>query len=198
MRKLANFLLIMVVLLLCVPKFGYESLSSCPPPRSVEQLTLEYNRHLAWKIQMYQDSCTARMLDSISQKSSIKRLLSCGLIETQIHNESGNNQDAVSPRGARGIAQFLPSTWQAMKNKKMIPSWFNIDNESHQRVAHLIYVDHLWKMWNGAPEQTMLMVASYNAGIGTIQGLVKTYGTEWRDYLPEETSKYLTSFNRYI
>ena len=164
----------------------------------MEQVITKYEQFTAWKEQERQDSCIAQMLDSLSQKSSIKRLLSSGLVASQIHSESGGNQSAVSSSGARGIAQFLPSTWQSMKDTKLIPSWFNIDNESHQRVAHLIYLDHLWGMWGGQSERTALMIASYNAGPGKIQELLKEHGTEWRSYLPEETSKYLTSLHRYV
>lgn len=177
---------------------GSDSISSCPPTRTLTEIKATQEAYIEWKEEVRRDSCVVHMIDSLSHKSSIKWLLSSGFVASQIHSESGGNQGAVSSSGARGIAQFLPSTWQSMKDNKLIPNWFDIDNESHQRVAHLIYLDHLWCMWGGQPERLALVAASYNAGPGTIQELLKEHGTDWKSYLPEETSKYLTTLHRYI
>ena len=81
----------------------------------------------------------------------------------------------------------------------MIPEWFDITNEKHQRIAQLIYLDHLYSMWYTFPEErTALMAASYNAGPGRILNLVKVHGLSWKEHLPLETINYLNYLKHYI
>ena len=71
----------------------------------------------------------------------------------------------TSPKGAIGIAQFMPSTWQWMKDTNRIPKHYNIVNESHQRAAHKIYMRYLFSVEYGLEDSlTELAFASYNAG----------------------------------
>ena len=198
MQKTANFLLLMVVFMF----LGIQSFvtsSSLPEGVMMQNAKDNYTKMLIYHKIERQAFLEKRMLDSLSSKSSIKWLLT-GFSETQIMIESSGNQNAISPEGAQGIAQFLPSTWEALKRNKLIPEWFVIGNEAHQRMAQLIYLNYLYNKWYDRPyvDRKALMAASYNAGLGAVKDLVKTYGSEWKNYLPDETIKYLNTLKRFI
>lgn len=97
-----------------------------------------------------------------------------------------------SSAGAIGIAQFLPSTWEWLKKKKVLPSNFAIENESHQRAAQRLFMNRLARKNYGIKyNKVRLALASYNAGSGRVQRLIKRYGQEWENHLPRETKRYI-------
>jgi soluble lytic murein transglycosylase-like protein len=197
MQKTANLLFMMMVLLFVSFRSPMDSISIATEVRR-ESATEVYNKFIERREQDRRAVIEQQLYDSLSNKSSIKWLLT-GFTESQIHYESRGNQDAVSSEGAIGIAQFMPDTWNALIEKKYIPEWFDINNEKHQRIAQLVYLDHLYTIWyQRSDDRKALTVASYNAGPGAIFELVNKYGSEWRDYLPEETTKYLNYLKRYI
>ena len=53
----------------------------------------------------------AEYVDLVLQAGSICTAAPPSIIAAQIEQESDWNPDAVSPSGAEGIAQFLPTTW---------------------------------------------------------------------------------------
>ena len=182
--------------------FGIQSLvtsSSLQPEYVLQHQKDNYTKMLIFQAIERQALLERRMYDSLASKPSVKWLLT-GFTETQIQIESSGNQNAISPEGAQGIAQFLPSTWEALKRNKLIPEWFVIGNEAHQRMAQLIYLNYLYDKWYDQPreDRKALMAASYNAGLGTVKDLVNTYGSEWRNYLPDETIKYLNTLKRFV
>ena len=198
MQKTANFLLLVLVFMF----FGIQSLvtsSSLQPEYVLQHQKDNYTKMLIFQAIERQALLERRMYDSLASKPSVKWLLT-GFTETQIQIESSGNQNAISPEGAQGIAQFLPSTWEALKRNKLIPEWFVIGNEAHQRMAQLIYLNYLYDKWYDQPreDRKALMAASYNAGLGTVKDLVNTYGSEWRNYLPDETIKYLNTLKRFV
>lgn len=198
MQKTANFLLLALVFMF----FGLQSLvtsSSFPQGDVVKQAKDTYAKMIIYHEMDRQASIERKMYDSLSSKPSVKWLLT-GFTQTQIQMESSGDQNAISPEGAQGIAQFLPSTWESMKQNKLIPQWFVIGNEAHQRIAQLIYLNYLYDKWYDQPytDRKALMAASYNAGLGVIKDLVKTYGSEWRNYLPSETINYLNTLKRFV
>lgn len=162
-----------------------------------EELVSRYEKFLNDRESDYRISVERQLYDSISAKSSVKWLLT-GFLEDQIYFESGGDQNAVSLKGALGVAQFMPSTWKALKDKKLIPKWFAINNEAHQRLAQLIYMDHLYNMWYGSLDRKALTIASYNAGPGVVQNIVNLYGNEWKNHLPDETIDYLHKLKLHI
>ena len=196
MRRTAYLLLVMMVLL----GFSGESIidsTSAMPSLSIEAKQTfienfyknrELERQFAYEQHLY---------DSLMAKPSLKWLLT-GFTDAQIHHESRGNQDAVSPKGAQGIAQFMPDTWNSLKAKKLIPEWFDITSERHQRIAQLVYLDHLYSIWYKEEERRALTIASYNAGPGKIKDIVNKYGSMWREYLPAETINYLNNLRRFI
>ena len=198
MQKTANFLLLVLVFMF----FGIQTFvtsSSLPDGVMLQRGKEAYTNMLIFQKIEHQASIERKMYDSLISKPAIKWLLT-GFTQTQINIESGGNQNAISPEGAQGIAQFLPATWEALKRNKLIPKWFVIGYEANQRMAQLIYLNYLYEKWFDQPrvDRRALMAASYNAGIGTIKDLVKTYGSEWRNYLPIETIKYLNTLKRFV
>jgi cell wall-associated NlpC family hydrolase len=81
------------------------------------------------------------------------------LLAAQIRQESGFNPDAVSPAGAEGISQFLPTTW---------PQWggdgdpFNPADAIPAQARYDCAIAQQLKDVPGDP--TSLMLAGYNAG----------------------------------
>jgi soluble lytic murein transglycosylase-like protein len=129
------------------------------------------------------------------------------LLEKQLQAESGNSHYKIndlgnrvvitSDVGARGVAQFMPGTWEWMKDTNKIPSYFDINNETHQRKAHKIYMRYLYNVNYGINDNIDdLVLASYNAGVNRVKRLVTTYNDAWRNYLPEETKKYIKNINK--
>lgn len=146
----------------------------------------------------YREAYEDSLRISLMSKPSMKWMLN-GFIEAQIHHESRGNQTAISPKGAIGKCQFMPSTWEALITRGLLPEWFVIDNEEHQEIAQLIYLDYLYTMWyNEGDDRKALTVASYNAGPGAIKNIKNQYGSLWRENLPAETSKYLINLKRFI
>ena len=107
------------------------------------------------------------------------------LIGAIVQQESRFNPNAVSKKGAIGLGQIMPDTAEWLKpgtSKKLTNYKTNLSLSSK-------YVDYLSKMFNGDTEK---VIASYNAGQGRVKGLIKEHGSNWKDYLPDETKDYLS------
>jgi hypothetical protein len=88
--------------------------------------------------------------------------------KAQIYQESLCNPDAVSPVGARGLAQFMPATWRDMEKR------FGVKMSPHEDVAIEIGAYYMakrmstWSLKRSEYERWKLGLASYNAGVGNI------------------------------
>ena len=195
MRKPAKLLLITIFLFIPNCFSSAISAESHKQNKELAQRSEELRKERELE---YRTSVEKRMFDSLISKPSVKWLLT-GFLEDQITYESTGDQNAVSPKGALGIAQFLPTTWEWMIDTHLIPAWFDIYNSRHQSIAQLIYMDHLYQLWKGhINDRKALTVASYDAGAGTVYDIVKQYGDNWKDYLPNETKNYLDYFKIYV
>jgi len=98
------------------------------------------------------------------------------LWKAQLYQESRLDPAAVSPAGARGLAQFMPGTWRDMTRE------LAFEGSPHDDVAidaGAYYMAKLRRIW--AAERTTLQrhelaQASYNAGAGNILKAQKLCG----------------------
>ena len=100
------------------------------------------------------------------------------LLDRLITQESGWDPTAISPAGAEGLMQLMPSTFP---NLDLLDPEANIEAGSAY-LTHWLSKNHYdWA----------LALASYNAGPGAVQSALSLYGPDWMLGLPEETKLYL-------
>lgn len=91
--------------------------------------------------------------------------------KAQLYQESRLRTDAVSPAGARGLAQFMPGTWRDVTRQLGLPKGVMPNDAKYAIEAGAYYMAKLrgqWKAKRPAIERERLTQASYNAGIGNI------------------------------
>lgn len=104
------------------------------------------------------------------------------LFVRQIQKESSFNPYAVSPAGAVGIAQFIPSTAYSLGVNPYDPV------QSLYGAAR--FMASLSRQFGGNYAKAL---AAYNAGPGSVQYAVSRGGGNWLAYLPYETQQYVYS-----
>jgi hypothetical protein len=118
---------------------------------------------------------------AIAQQDALNAGISPTYFVRQINQESGFNPNAVSPAGAVGIAQFLPSTAAGLG----INPWDPL--QALSAAAHMMasYANKYGGDYAKA-------LAAYNAGDGTVQYAINTCGPiSWMNCLPAETQNYI-------
>lgn len=118
---------------------------------------------------------------AIARQDAINAGISPDYFVRQINQESGFNPNAVSPAGAVGIAQFLPSTAAGLG--------FN----PYDPVAALNGAAHLMANYNhNYGGNYAKALAAYNGGPGAVQNAVNGCGeANWMNCLPGETRNYI-------
>ena len=101
--------------------------------------------------------------------------------------ESNGNPDAVSPKGAIGIAQFMPAT----------AAQYGVDPKNPESAiqGQAAYMSDLLKMFNGDYKKA---AAGYNWGQGNVQNAIAKYGNDWLSHAPEETQNYISSIFEHV
>lgn len=93
------------------------------------------------------------------------------LYKAQLIAESNLNPTAVSPVGAKGIAQFMPPTWRQIRKEMQFPKVASATDPKYAIPAGAYYMAKLLRKWS-APRPDMdrycLALASYNAGFGSL------------------------------
>lgn len=117
---------------------------------------------------------------AIAQQDATAAGISPVYFVRQINQESGFNPAAVSPAGAVGIAQFLPSTAAGLG----IDPWNPI--QALRGAAQLMA--RYAQTYGGDYAKAL---AAYNGGSGTVQYAVNNCGTNWLNCLPSETRHYI-------
>lgn len=124
-------------------------------------------------------------VEKIIEEAAARYGLDPNLIRAMIKQESGGNPKALSPKGARGVSQFMPDTARryGLRVGGGVDERLDVD-KSIRAMAH--YMADLMKMFGG---DTRLALAGYNAG----EGAVKKYGG-----IPpyNETQNYVQSIMR--
>jgi Transglycosylase SLT domain len=119
---------------------------------------------------------------AIAQQDAIDAGISPDYFVRQINQESGFNPNAVSPAGAVGIAQFLPSTAAGLG----INPW---DPKQALSGAAQFMAGYA-RNYGGDYAKAL---AAYNAGSGTVQYAVNACGAaNWMNCLPGETRNYIS------
>ena len=106
-------------------------------------------------------SSTPRTTDGYLQQAAQGTGLPLSVVRAQVQVESGGQADAVSPAGAEGPYQFLPSTWAQLG----FPAGqeFNWATSTQAYIATM----KLLLQWSGGNVRQAL--AAYNAGLGNWQ-----------------------------
>lgn len=105
--------------------------------------------------------------------------ISADLFEKQINQESGFNPNAVSPAGAVGIAQIMPST----------AAGWNVD--PHDPVASLSAAASAMARYYTTYQRYDKALAAYNCGTDCVNTAMARYGVNWRAGVPAETDRYI-------
>lgn len=155
------------------------------------------------------DARLARMAEDMPSDTTNYTTSQSERLKRQIMAESSGDERAVSPAGARGLLQIMPSTQQDLQDRGLIPEGLDPFNPEHSRQMRDAKINALSELsWIKDPPQKIPEVnrlariyASYNAGEGRIKSAlekaksdgVDIYGDPraWFEYIPKETRGYL-------
>ena len=98
-------------------------------------------------------------------------------VKAQLLAESSMDPLAVSPKGALGLAQFLPETWDWLWRELVgsDPAQRDVFNPEHAIEACCIYMRHLYECYGEIPDETeryRMALAAYNAGRGNVNRML--------------------------
>lgn len=99
--------------------------------------------------------------------------------KAQLWQESRLKPDAVSPVGARGLAQFMPATWRDVSRRMAFPHGTSPHEAAFAIEAGAYYMAQLrgqWRAKRSEGDRHRLAQASYNAGLGNIVAAQKRCG----------------------
>jgi len=155
-------------------------------PISQKTLDIEMNK-------LVQLNEMARMNKEISTQMANGGDIDDTLLAAQRYQESRFNPNAVSSAGAKGIAQFMPQTWEGLQQQGVLPQEAKPEDPIHSMNAQRFLMNHLYKRFG----DTEKALAAYNWGEGNLNKALRKYGDTWKDHLPSETSDYITKVLEY-
>src|SRR5260370_9875562 len=117
---------------------------------------------------------------AIAQQDAIAVGISPDYFTRQIHDESGFNPNSVSPSGAVGIAQFLPTTAAGLA--------INPSNPIQSLPSPAPLLPNYSHQYSGDYAKAL---APYNGGTATVQYAVNNCGSKWLNCLPGQTRHYI-------
>jgi soluble lytic murein transglycosylase len=127
--------------------------------------------------------------DSLIHHYAAQRSVPWTLIKAQIRQESRFDPEAVSPRGAVGLMQFMKPTWEDAKRFTPLPNDADRRNPEHSIAAGCAYMRWILDQLAVQGDMTKALVA-YNYGIGNLRRLLAAYGALWQTHLPAEPLNY--------
>lgn len=90
------------------------------------------------------------------------------LWKAQLYQESRLDPNAVSPAGARGLAQFMPGTWNDVARELALVGTPHGEIAIEAGAYYMAKLRRTWKVERTALQRNTLAQASYNAGTGNI------------------------------
>lgn len=105
-----------------------------------------------------------------------------------IQTESGGDPFAQSKVGAKGLTQFMPSTWKQYGGGK------DIYDPIANMEASAKYKRDLLKQFDGDINKAN---AAYNWGPSNVNKAISKYGNNWLSYAPKETRDYVSRNQKY-
>ncbi|MBF0302894.1 MAG: lytic transglycosylase domain-containing protein [Desulfamplus sp.] len=126
----------------------------------------------------------SKAFDPIIEKASVRYGLDCALIKAVISAESAFNSQAVSPKGAKGLMQIMPSNYSSLNISDPFHPYQNI-------MGGTKYLKQMLEVNNG---KLQLALAAYNAGPEAVRKYegIPPYN-ETRNYV----SKVISLYNQY-
>jgi len=127
------------------------------------------------------------------------------IFKAQAIVESGLNPYAISIRGAAGMMQIMPFTWNDLLLAKIVPD--DIVSPNYNVKAGIYYNKHNWKMFANLNynDRIKYMLGAYNAGAGAILKAQKLCNNQnkkkWsciEQCLPKITGKYAQETIKYV
>lgn len=89
--------------------------------------------------------------------------------KAQLYTESRLDPAAVSPVGARGVAQFMPATWDEVTRQLRLGAVSPVHDVAIDAYAYyMANLRHVWRAGRDPSDRQPLAQASYNAGPGNI------------------------------
>ena len=104
----------------------------------------------------------------------------------QIGAESDWDPNATSPRGAMGLAQFMPATWAEWGTGNAYDPEASLDAGAR----YMAWV-RSWLEDNTADASWSATLAAYNWGIGNVAAVQASAGADWLAQCPAATRSYV-------
>ena len=98
--------------------------------------------------------------------------------KAQLYQESRLDPAAISPVGARGLAQFMPGTWAGVARELRLPAGASAtqDIAIDAGAYYMAKLRRSWRSPRPAEDRHQLAQASYNAGLGNLIAAQKRCG----------------------
>jgi len=160
-----------------VDKKGTIHLTNVPTNPQVDYVLVYREKRILFNIK----ANDVAKYDQIINRTAEKYNVDPALVKAVIKTESNFNHRAVSPKGARGLMQLMPSTAYALQ----VPDSFQPDNNIEGGVKYLRYLMELFR------NDLSLALAAYNAGENAV---IKHHGIppyrETQNYVQRVLSQY--------
>ncbi len=152
-----------------VPEPSYASVAADDPQGKIEQFILKFNKNTSY----WDANLMASSMVKYGSMYDVNPKLICALIA----RESGFNPRSVSPTGAVGLGQLLPTTSTALEVEDRFDPDQNIKGTTR-------YIRFLCDKWKSHPQQVPLALASYLEGHGAISRN-GGYSTKTKEYVED-------------
>ena len=124
-------------------------------------------------------TCAYQDYRCIARTDAIDNQINPDYFERQINQESGFNPNAISPAGAIGIAQIMPSTAAEWRVDPYDPR------------ASLSAAANAMAHYYTTYQSYQKALAAYNCGTDCVNTAIAEYGVNWRTDVPAETDRYI-------